>query len=130
MSPIINPDTSAAQDMGPIAPGTYKAKIEAVEYKISDAGNPMIVPEFAVVVDGKAKKRKAFLVITGEGAYGFDQLLRATGFSQLADQYRDPQQANPDFDTDSLIGQELDVVIDHQMYKGEKRDAIKTYLKS
>lgn len=128
--PVIQPDTSAAQDMGAIEPGTYAAKIVACDYKMSKSGNPMIVPKFDVTVDGKTRSRSSYLVVTGEGAFGFDQLLRATGFGAMADQYRDPSQPNPPFDTDNLIGQELNVVISTEIYNGEKRDAIKGYLKA
>jgi len=130
MSPIINPDTSEAQNMDPIEPGTYPATIVAVDFKTSKSGNPMIVPKFKVMVDGKERTRQAYLVITGEGAYGFDQLLRATGFDSIADQYKDPGQENPPFDTDSLLQQTCQVVVDTQMYNNEKRDQIKSYLKA
>jgi len=128
--PVIQPDTSAAQSMEAIEPGTYFAKIISCEFKVSKQGNPMIVPKFDITVDGKPRSRQSYLVVTGEGAFGFDQLLRACGFQQLADQYRDPNQPNPPFDTDSLVGQELNVTISTEIYNGEKRDAIKGYLKA
>src|SRR5437867_4389910 len=97
--PLISPDTSDALDMAPLAPGTYKAKIIDVEVKSSKAGNPMIVPKFELVVDGKRRVRNAFLVINGEGAYGFDQLLRACKFGAVADAYKDKSvQPKPPFD--------------------------------
>ncbi len=129
--PIINPDTSQALDMSPIEPGTYAAKIVDVESKLSQAGNPMIVVKTEVMVDGKVRVRNAFLVITGQGSYAFDQLLRATGFEALADQYKDPEQENPDFDTDNLIGQEVQVVIDQGLDQNKNlRDNIKTWLRA
>lgn len=128
--PTINPDTSAAQEMSAIEPGTYRAKIVSVEFKMSKSGNPMIVPKFELDVEGKKRNRQSYLVISGEGAYGFDQLLRACGFADLADQYKDPNQANPPFDTDDLVGSELEVVVDTDMYNGEKRDNIKKYLRA
>lgn len=128
--PIIQPDTSQAQEMGAIEPGTYPAKIVAVEYKVSKTGTPMIVPKFEVTVEGKARTRNAYVVITGPGSFNFDQLLRACGFDAIADQYRDPAQANPDFDTDSLIGIELQVRVDNELYNGSMRDNIKSYAKA
>lgn len=131
--PIINPDTSEQIDLGPIEPGTYKAKIEKVDFELSKSkGTPMIIPEFAIQVgDGKPRMRKAWIVITGPGSYNFDQLLRACGFDTYADQYKDPSQANPDFDTDNLIGQDLQVVMDRKLDdKGNARDEIKAYLRA
>lgn len=133
MSPLIKPDLSDADSFGPIEPGTYDAKIESVEYKQSGKGNPMIVPKFVVTVDGKQRKRNAYLVIVGEGAYGFSQLLRACHFDELAAAYGDrsmPLDQKPEFNTDDLVGQELQVIIDHQIYNGEKRDQIKNYLRA
>ena len=129
--PVVNPDTSAATGMEPIEPGTYKAKITNVEFKNSkSSGNPMIVPKFDVTVGDKVRPRSAFLVITGEGAYGFDSLLRATGFDELADAYKQKEGDKPEFDTDDLIGQELEVVIEADTYNGQLRDKIKSFLKA
>lgn len=128
--PVLKPDTSLAQDMGAIEPGTYPAKIVACDSQVSKNGNPMAVPSFEVMVDGKKRTRKSFLVVSGEGAYGFDQLLRACGFEDLADQYKDPNvQPKPDFDTDNLIGCEVNVRIDLELYQGQQRDNIKSYAK-
>lgn len=130
--PIIQPDTSQQIDMGPIEPGTYNAKIVACSFERSkEKGTPMIVPELEVNVDGKLRKRKTWVVTEGAGSFNFDQLLRACNFDALADTYKDPNVANPDFDTDSLIGQELQVVVDTQLDKqGNPRDNIKTFLKA
>lgn len=129
--PIINPDTSNVTGMEAIEPGTYPAKITDVEYKTSKAsGNPMIVAKFNVMVEGIERPRLAHLVITGEGAYGFDQLLRATGFEEQADAYKSKDGDKPDFDTDDLIGQELNVVIESDTWQGQLRDKIRSYLKA
>lgn len=127
--PIINPDTTQMLEMGAIEPGTYPAEITAVDYKSSKAGNPMIVVDFGIQVGESVRPRKSYLVITGEGAYNFDSLLRACGFGQLADQYKDKNvQPKPSFDTDQLIGQRVNVVIEPNLYNGEMRDQIKSYL--
>lgn len=131
MSPIINPDTSNITEMGPIPAGTYPAEILQVDFQTSKSGNPMIVVKFGVEVDEKVRNRNSYLVITGEGAYGFDSLLRACGFENLADQYKDKNvQPKPDFDTDMLVGQRVNVVIEPTTYNNELRDQIKSYLRA
>lgn len=136
MSPIINPDTSEAIDFGAIPEGVYKAKITKVEAGVSEKGNPKIVVYFDVEqAPHNIKERRSHLVTSGAGSMGFDQLLRATGFSEQADAYRDPAVANPDFDTDWLIGQELNVSIEPNFYKDKdgvpkKGDAISTFLRA
>lgn len=124
--PVITPDLSQVSS-GAIEPGTYPAKIIAVEFKESKKGNPMIVPKFEVTIgEGKTRTRQAHLVVTGESAFGFEQLLRATHFDDVADSLKS---APKPFDTDQLIGQELQVVIDSDSYNGQLTDKIKTYLR-
>jgi hypothetical protein len=119
--PIIQPDTSEALDLSPIPEGTHKAVIKECPAQLSkEKKTPMIVPKFEITVAGREKPaiRKSFLVTTGEGAGGFDMLLRACHFDELADQYKDPAvNPKPPFDTDQLIGQELDLVIVPDMFQ-------------
>lgn len=128
--PIITPDTSNMLDMSAIPAGTYSGEIAKAEYEISKAsGNPMVVVTTDVEVEGKKRPRKSYLVISGEGAYGFDQLLRSCGFHQLADAYKDPTVSpKPDFDTDQLIGQKVNVVIEPDEYQGQLRDKVRSFL--
>jgi hypothetical protein len=130
--PIVNPDTSAVKEQEAIQPGTYPAKIVSVDFQTSkSSGNPMIVPNMEVNVEGTIRPRKTWLVINGEGAYGFDNLLRACGFEEVADKFRDPAvQPKPEFDTDDLIGQELMVVVESDVYNGQVRDKIRSFLKA
>ena len=136
--PVLQPDTSAAEDFSqPIAPGTYKATIVDVDVRKSKEGNMMIVPKFKVSVDGHERTRQSYLVISGEGRMGFDQLLRACHMNDLADAYRDPSvQPKPPFDTDTLRQQEVQVVIEENLYKPEgggaeqRRDQITGYLRA
>ncbi len=139
MSPVLQPDTSAAEDYStPIPPGTYKARIVGVEVGLSKAKNQKIMPKFEINVDGHKRNRTAHLVISGEGSMGFDQLLRACHMTELADQYRDPAvTSKPSFDTDSLRDQELQVVVEENIYKPDtpgaqeqRRDQITGYLRA
>lgn len=141
--PLITPDTSEMIDTTPLPEGTYKAKVTAAEPKTSKKGNPMIVVKLEVTVPGqdKPRTRQAFLPISGEGAGGFDMILRACHFDDLAEKYKDPNvQPKPAFDTDQLINQELDLVIVPDLYQQldaagnpvgspELRDKIKGYQK-
>ena len=130
MSPVINPNTADMEDLSSTEPGTYSARISEVATQNSkESGTPMVVPKFKIDVGGgKIKTRKAYVCITGPGSGSFDQLLRACHFDSLADQYADPDQENPPFDTDQLIDQELLVVIGNEDYEGETRDRIQRYL--
>src|SRR6266852_5771725 len=103
--PVLQPDTSDAEDFSKtIEPGTYKARIvECVPGK-SKAGNAKIVPKLKITTPDGIRTRSAHLVITGEGAMGFDGLLRAARMSELADAYRDKAlKQKPGFETNSLI---------------------------
>lgn len=129
--PIITPDTSSQLEFKPLEPGTYPAKITDVQYGTSkSSGNPMLTVTMDVNAEGRAVPRKAFLVITGEGSYGFDQLLRACRMDQLADAYKDKSAEKPPFDTDELIGQEINVIVEHETYNNQLRDRVKTFLRA
>ena len=133
MSPIIQPDTTEAVDLSPIEPNTYLAEVMKVDFQTSSKGGAMIVPSFDVTVESgkKPRSRKTFLNISGPGSSGFDQLLRACHLDALADQFKDPAvQPKPQFDTDTLIGQKVQVVIVEDMYQNQKRDKITSFLKA
>lgn len=130
--PIVQPDTAQAEDLSPIEPNTYRARIvECGFQKGKEKGTNMIVPKFKVKVGEKERTRTAYIVIEGPGAWNFDQLLRAVHMEQLADQYRNPAVSpKPAFDTDALINQELNVVIVEDVYQGQKRDKISGFLRA
>jgi hypothetical protein len=130
--PIIMPDTSEAQSQEPIEPGTYHATIKSGASQMSKGeggkqARPMYVPTLEIQVGDEKRTRKGFHLVSGPGAFTFDQLLRATGETELAEQIK----ANPGqipFDTDLLNGREVMVVITHNLYNGQNRDQIQSYL--
>ncbi len=130
--PVITPNTADMEDLTPTEPGTYPAKIVSCEATKSKAGNAMIVPKIEVSAKdekGKpvTKTRLAYLVTEGKGTSGFDALLRACHMDEIADRYRNGERVP--FDTDSLIGQEILVVMDQEMYDDDMRDRLKNFLK-
>ena len=117
--PILMPDTSEAEDLTPSQPGTYRATISKVgSQKSKEKQNDMVVPTYSFVapplqpdpITGKTEARKVnrrnFLNISGPGSHGFDQLLRATGHGQLADEFKARPGQVP-FDTDTLQGRKF-----------------------
>jgi hypothetical protein len=71
--------------------------------------------------------RTAWLATSGKGTFGYDQLLRCTGFAAVADATK----ANPGkvaFDTDDLIGKEVVVVVTTGEYNGKNQDNIQSFL--
>jgi hypothetical protein len=88
----------------------------------------MIVIPFVLNNNGKNVKRTVRQVITGAGAFGFEQLLRATGFDDVANSLKS---GNPQpFDTDKLVGQKLNVTVETDTYNGQLTDKITGYLKA
>jgi len=134
--PVLQPDTSQAEDFStPIEPGTYPARIVECPGGKSKVGNDKIMPKFKIRTPDGERTRMSHLVISGEGAMGFDGLLRAARMSELADAYRDKAlKQKPPFNTDSLVGVELQVVIGPNLYhnpntgQDEKRDQIDSFL--
>lgn len=126
--PILTPDLSEVQAQEAIPPNTYRGRITGAETGTSKANNPKIVVTVVLTVDGKERTRQAHLNTTGAAAFKFESLLRAVGMDDLANRYKAKEQIP--FDTDTLIGHELNVVIDTEMYNNEPRDAIKSFLKA
>lgn len=122
--PILEPDFSELDQTIPA--GTYKATITECDAKTSKTGNMMAVPKFSINVDGKARTRQAYLVVSGAGAFNFQALLKAAGFSDVAERLKAGEKVP--FDTDSLVNQEVMVVIEPDEYNGQPSDKIKTYL--
>lgn len=123
--PIIKPDLKDINK--PIEPGTYASKIEApITAKESKAGNSMLVIPVKVTVGEKEYKRTLNQVITGPGAFGFAQLLRATGFGDYADRLQ--AGSEEPWDADQLIGQRFMAVIESDTYNGQLTDKITGYL--
>lgn len=123
--PIIKPDLTEMNQ--PIAPGTYPAVVEGpIEVGSSKANNPKLIIKFGVDVNGKQRPRTVHQVITGAGAFGFAQLLRACKFGDVADQLQRGEDVP--FDTDKLIGQRLNVVVESDTWNGNLTDKIVSYL--
>lgn len=124
--PIISPDLSEVNK--PLDAGTYPAEVEApIDMATSKNDNPMIVVPFRVDIgNGKSRKRTARLVITGAGAFGFAQLLRACKFGDVADALQHGEKAP--FDTDKLVGQKVNLVVEADTWNGNLTDKITGYL--
>ncbi len=141
---ILQPDLTEALDMSSIDEGTYKGKITEAkpETAKSEKKTQMCVVKVELEVNGTKRVRKAYLPVAGEGAGGFDNLLRACHLDDLADQYKDKSvNPKPSFDTDQLVGQEVQVIISPELYQRkdqagnnvgdpEVRDRIKGFLKA
>lgn len=142
--PILMPNTADMEDFRPSVPGTYRARIVKIDPKRSKVkeggkGNEQMIEvhfqyEAPALDDKQTRKitRRSNLMLEGKGTFGFDQLLRATGNAQLADQIK----ANPGqiaFDTDVIQDKEVQVVTSNGMYApagGQARlqDQIDSYL--
>ena len=122
--PILEVDLSEVDTT--IDPGTYPGKVIEVDVQTSKSGNPMAVTKFELNVGGTRRVRKTYLVTKGAGAFNFYGLLKSTGFAELAEKLKSGEKVP--FNTDSLIGQECHVVVTEELYNGEKRDKISSFL--
>src|SRR3990167_7442655 len=114
--PIVKPDLTEINK--PIDPGTYDAEVNGpIVLAESKAGNPMLIIKFGLSVNGKTRPRTVRQVITGAGAFGFAQLLRACKFGEVADQLQRGEDVP--FDTDKLVGQRLKVVVETDTWNGQ-----------
>lgn len=125
--PIVNPDTSEMMQFTTLEPGVYPGKIISADVKTAKSGNLMTTPEVEITVGDQTVKRTAYLVIAGKGSGGFDSLLRACGFDAVADEAK--AGGKPAFNTDDLIGLQVNVQIENEVYEGKVRDSIRGFLK-
>jgi hypothetical protein len=123
--PLIQPDLSEIPK--PIEPGTYSAKIQAVELGTSKSGNPKLVIKIAVNENGKEHNRELHMPYQGKGASGFGQLLRAVHMGDLAERLASGG-SGISFNTDDLIGQAFNAVVEQELYNGQPQDKIIGYL--
>lgn len=125
--PVITPDLSEVSSLEPIKPGTYKGEIKSLIAKQSKAGNDMLEGKADIEVDGSNRTRTFWLTFKGKGAYNFEALLRACSLDKQADDFKNGTGA--DFDTDMLVGQQVNFVIEHDTYNGNLTDKVKTFTK-
>lgn len=126
---MLMPDTS---DVGPIDGGTYKATVLSAIAGVSKTGGQKLVVDFGVDVGGKTRKRTSHMPVTGSGAFGFNALLRACHFDEAANKIQDKNIAPVDkaFDEAQLVGQNLMLVIEPDIYNGQPTDKITGYLRA
>jgi hypothetical protein len=110
-------------------PGPKSGQINAVEATNSkEKGTPMLVLDLTIEYNGEQRPRKDWVVTEGPGSGKFDQLLRAIGEDDLADQIKAGE--GPPVDTDIFLGQTVIVVTDKSVGKdGKLRDGVDSYLK-
>ena len=141
MSPILIPDTSAAEDMDPSVAGTYKARVVKMDGQLSKEKK---VPQAVIFFQLEAPRednqelrkitRPVWLNMEGAGSMGFDQFLRAVGETELADKVR--AGLKPPINTDDFdgrgggAGKECMVILKVGEYNSRRRDEIAGFLPS
>lgn len=139
MSPVILPDTSAAEDMDPSVAGTYKgSRIVKTDAQLSrEKKVPQAVIQFEIPnvpredsQELRTVKRTVWLNTTGAGSMQFDKLLRSLGQDDIADRIRAGEKVP--FDTDDLLYSKcqktLAVIMRVGTYEGRRRDEVAGFL--
>jgi len=138
--PVIQPDVSEMTDFQASRPNTYEAVIKEVIGVRSKEPNKNtgkytngIQPTFEFkaprLADAEERliTRRKWLAIDGKGTFSFDQLLRCTGFKEVADSMK----ASPGsvaFDTDDLVGKRVQVIVTTVTFEGKLQDDIDSFL--
>lgn len=128
--PEIMPDLSEVESSN-LDPRVYPAKIATATPGVAKSGGAKIDVEFDIDVgDGKTRKRKTSVPTAGKGAFRFTQLLRATGFGDIATRLEKGERVP--FNTDNLIDQNLQVEIGPGQEKdgGGFWDEVKQFIKA
>ena len=112
--------TGVSSGFEKIEPGTYLARVEGIEQKMSQAGKPYLNWKFNIV-GGEYDGRKAFYMasLAPNALWKLkDTPIKAFGYSKedLAGEF--------DFDPIDLIGHECALVVGEEEYQGEMRDRV------
>lgn len=102
---LIKPDFSEVTDSKPVPPGVYSARIKDVESKESQAGNTYLNWKLELFGTPEVNNRVVFTAtpIKGAGAFRLQQLYKAATGEDIS--------ATSGFDTDQLIGKEVQVTL-------------------
>jgi hypothetical protein len=109
MCPLVTPDLS--EEIKPIEPGIYSARITSGEVKVSKRGQNMIKWTFSLFgrEDVFGRTVTMHTMLSGPTISKLKQLYKAATGEDLP---------NGDFDTDILLGKEVTLVLD----KGKNQD--------
>lgn len=112
--------TGVSSGFEKIACGTYLARVEGIEEKMSQAGKPYLNWKFNIV-GGEYDGRKAFYMtsLAPNALWKLkDTLIKAFGYTkeQLSGAF--------ELDVTDLIGQECALVVGEEEYQGEMRDRV------
>lgn len=110
--------TGVSSGFEKIEPGTYLARVEKIEQKMSQAGKPYLNWTLQLM-GGDVDGRKTFFMtsLAPNALWKLkDCLIKAFGYT------KDDLSGQFELDIEELIGQECAVVIGEEEYQGEMRD--------
>lgn len=127
MSPRLTLDASDVEDFTAIPEGTYPAKVVEIE-DVAKGPKAQYIPIVFQVTDGEYVNRKLWrnYVIEGKGLFGLIDLI-----NKLLGAGTMEAGSVTDFDTDNLLDQPCNVVVEEYEYpegSGEMRNEIKRVL--
>lgn len=114
-------EESVGKTFEPLSPGVYGAIIVESVVKNSKKGNLMYANNYRITggPEGIDRKIRGWHVIQGPGAFSSASLLKALGLPYIKKGMTEQELADFEFpDGDELIGQELNLKIKNEPYKG------------
>ena len=112
--------TGVSSGFEKIEPGTYLARVEKIEQRMSQANKPYLNWTFNIV-GGQYDGRKAFYMtsLAPNALWKLkDMLVNACGLD------REDLKGSFDFDETEFIGEEVALIVGEEEYQGEMRDRV------
>ena len=112
--------TGVSSGFEKIEPGTYLARVEKIEQRMSQANKPYLNWTFNIV-GGQYDGRKAFYMtsLAPNALWKLkDMLVNAFGLD------REDLKGSFDFDETEFIGEEVALIVGEEEYQGEMRDRV------
>lgn len=99
-------------EIKPLEAGTFMGDILGLMDAMTQKGQRKVFLSSTLMVNGEPKNKTYSIMLEGKGAFMWERLLRATGFSDVANRLSNGERVP--FDSDQLIGQSVQFVIEQR----------------
>ena len=123
---MLKPNLGDIVSNDPPVGGPFRGKISRVKDTVSSNNNPMLIVNVEFEDGGIRYEAAGFHVYRGRGAQGFENLLRATHFGDVADRLMKGEDL--EFDEQQLVDQEVQIYVDEYVKGDGKAKSIQKYV--
>lgn len=124
-------DLTTVSNNNVVPSGTYTASVSGVRSKVSKSGNPMLIVNYSLRLDGKELEVPQFIVLSQKSLFmvarSLPILLEAAGEYDYYDQVKQSvsqETFNHIVNSGMLLGANLSITVKQDQFDGEKRSTV------